>query len=121
MRQAGGGGDGAFNVTVGGSGAGTGSGAASVGLGGSASSAVTIENIFFNPRHRWISHKSGSTPKNVGTAPPASTANHTDTYDDSANDGSAVALAMTGTDLVNGMEMADTGETIGTMFVNFYF
>lgn len=87
-----------------------------VGLGGSASSAVTIENIFFNPRHRWISHKSGSTPKNVGTAPPASTANHTDTYDDSANDGSAVALAMTGTDLVNGMEMADTGETIGTMF-----
>ena len=87
-----------------------------VGLGGSASSAVTIESIFFNPRHRWISHKASSTINKVGTAPPASTANHTDVYDDTGNGGSANALAMTGTDLIKGMEMAETGETIGTMF-----
>jgi len=87
-----------------------------VGLGGSASSAVTIESIFFNPRHRWISHKASSTINKVGTAPPTSAANHTDVYDDTANSGSADALAMTGTDLVKGMSMSSTGETIGTMF-----
>jgi len=86
-----------------------------VGLGGSASSAVTIESIFFNPRHRWISHKAGATLNNVGTTAPLAAANHTDTYDDSANSGSAVALAMTGTDLVKGTTFAN-GETIGTMF-----
>ena len=86
-----------------------------VGLGGSASSAVTIESIFFNPRHRWISHKASTTPKNVGTAAPLEAANHADTYDDTANVGSAVALAMTGTDLVKGKTFAN-GETIGTMF-----
>ena len=86
-----------------------------VGLGGSASSAVTIESIFFNPRHRWISHKAGATLNNVGTTAPVAGANHTDTYDDSANSGSAVALAMTGTDLVKGTTFAN-GETVGTMF-----
>lgn len=79
-----------------------------VGLGASYSTAKTATDLFFQPRHRWISYQANSTPNAVGSTAPkgnvGESTSHVDTYTDDTdpNDGRQ-ALAMTGTDLVTGV------------------
>ena len=74
-----------------------------VGLGASSSTAVTAETLFFQPRHRWISYQSGTTPKaSTSTTAPLAVDNHFDTFKNTSGAG-ADGLAMTGTNLVEGV------------------
>ena len=71
-----------------------------VGLGGDSTTAITARELFFQPRHRWISYRSGGIPKDsgLGTAPTAAE-DHIDTYLNASGMGDS-GLAMTGTNLV---------------------
>tara|TARA_X000000368_G_scaffold399393_1_gene370317 strand:- start:4137 stop:5375 length:1239 start_codon:yes stop_codon:yes gene_type:complete len=76
-----------------------------VGLGDSYSSAKTAKDLFFQPRHRWISYRTGGTVKASGSAiaptgvAGATTGSHIDTYNNPGG-GNTNGLAMTGTDMV---------------------
>lgn len=71
-----------------------------VGLGGASTTAVTAKELFFQPRHRWISYRSGDTPLDSASATaPTATEDHVDTYLNASGMG-ASGLAMTGTNLV---------------------
>ena len=83
-----------------------------VGLGASYSTVKAANELFFQPRHRWISYQSGGVPqqKQGGTANVAPTTNadsHIDTYTD---DNAGRALAMTGTDMVSGSDSVSACE-----------
>jgi len=73
-----------------------------VGLGGASTTAVTAKELFFQPRHRWISYRASpaSSPKDSGsTTAPTAAEDHIDTYLNASGMG-ASGLAMTGTNLV---------------------
>ena len=71
-----------------------------VGLGGASTTAVTAKELFFQPRHRWISYRTGGSPKDSGSATaPTAAEDHFDTYLNASGTG-ASGLAMTGTNLV---------------------
>jgi len=71
-----------------------------VGLGGASTTAVTAKELFFQPRHRWISYQTGGSPLDSGSATaPIATEDHYDTYNNPSGTG-ATGLAMTGTNLV---------------------
>ena len=71
-----------------------------VGLGGASTTAVTAKELFFQPRHRWISYRSGDTPLDSASATaPTAAEDHYDTYNNPSGTG-ATGLAMTGTNLV---------------------
>jgi hypothetical protein len=71
-----------------------------VGLGGASTAAVAAQDLFFQPRHRWISYQAEGLPLNSGSATaPTFAEDHIDTYNNPSGTG-ATGLAMTGTNLV---------------------
>jgi hypothetical protein len=85
-----------------------------VGQGSASQSSSNIRNIFFNPRHRWISHHtSANVVTNGATTNAAALAvgNHIDTYAD-PDQSSVNCVTMTGTDLFIGKDVGDH-ETVG--------
>ena len=92
-----------------------------VGQGSASQTSSNIQNIFFNPRHRWIAHmNSTKVVTNAATtnADALAAGNHIDTYAD--DDQSSVnCVTMTGTDLFIGKDVGDhetVGNSGGTMF-----
>jgi hypothetical protein len=71
-----------------------------VGLGGDSTTAITAKELFFQPRHRWISYQADGSPKDSGDATaPTFADDHIDTYNNPSGTG-ATGLAMTGTNLI---------------------
>lgn len=71
-----------------------------VGLGGASTTAVTAKELFFQPRHRWISYRANGSPKDSASATaPTAAEDHIDTYLNASGMG-ASGLAMTGTNLI---------------------
>ena len=71
-----------------------------VGLGAAYSTAKNAKDLFFQPRHRWISYRTGGVAQHLAsaTAPIDNTNSHIDTYQNAG--GTTNGLAMTGTDMV---------------------
>jgi hypothetical protein len=72
-----------------------------VGLGASYSTVKTAKELFFQPRHRWISYQTGGVPQHSTNtiAPSNNSESHIDTYNNPGG-GNTNGLAMTGTDMV---------------------
>ncbi len=73
----------------------------------SAFSSVTLRNMFFNPRHRWIGHDEASRIKDRDVNVESGT--------DAADDTRKGDLLMTGTDLHHGMDILN-GDTKAVLF-----
>tara|TARA_B110000967_G_C18894811_1_gene569796 strand:+ start:487 stop:1722 length:1236 start_codon:yes stop_codon:yes gene_type:complete len=81
-----------------------------VGLGASYSTVKAANELFFQPRHRWISYQAGGVPQQKQTTPTVAPTTNADSHIDTYTDAAGRALAMTGTDMVSGSDSVSACE-----------